>query len=84
MKLEKTKPDHQRWHILVSRHKYKVRVVGRSSVRVLKHVSGPGTLNGLSDFDRSHPVVFVNNTVIYLVNNTTYVDNNIKNSLLYW
>jgi len=31
-------------------------------------------------FDRSHPVVFVNNTVIYLVNNTTYIGNNTKNS----
>jgi len=31
-------------------------------------------------FDRSHPVVLVNNTVIHLVNNTTYIGNNIKNS----
>jgi len=31
-------------------------------------------------FDRSHPGVFVNNTVIYLVNNTAYIGNNIKNS----
>jgi hypothetical protein len=31
-------------------------------------------------FDRSYPGVFVNNTLIYLVNNTTYIGNNIKNS----
>jgi len=31
--------------------------------------------------DRSHSVVFVNNTVTYLVNNTTYIGNNIKNSV---
>ena len=34
--------------------------------------------------DRSHPVVFVNNTVIYLFNNTNYIGNNIKNSAIFF
>jgi hypothetical protein len=29
----------------------------------------------LSNVDRSHPIVFCNNTVIYSVNNTIYIDN---------
>jgi len=32
-------------------------------------------LNYLINFDMSHPVVFCNNTVIYSVNNTTYIGN---------
>jgi len=33
------------------------------------------TSGNLKDFDRSHPVVFRNNIVIYSVNNTTYIGN---------
>jgi len=41
----------------------------------IDHERKPKSTTTNDYFDRSHPVVFHNNTVIYSVNNTTYIGN---------